>query len=306
MPSASDERMLQPSAPTRFRHPLALLALLLLFAAKSDPANDRNLCKEAFLQIVSPDALSISADQCRAVARQTIAAWTFDANHMRWVDLSEMEKPLTLRLLSRDRMKEEHPGLLGFARGRNLFVVSTAVLDDSFANGTLAHELAHIQAKRALGKFSEAHRVPRYFIEGHGNSLGRSYRDHLRIPKHDYDVRKARQIMKFTADEARTILTDDSYGTTDKAAMDRMESMGIFFVEYLRLQHYPVGAPPNVVVGMARVFEAVGQGKTYESAFREQFGVSVEQVVSEIVALFGRTASHPAERIKGTRYAHFQ
>jgi hypothetical protein len=290
---------------TRFRRLVALLALPLLFAAKSASANDRNLCKEGFLQIVSPDALSVSVGQCRAVAKQTMAAWRFDANQMRWADLSEMEKPLTLRLLSLDRMKQEHRGLLGFARGRDLFVVSTAVLDDSFANGTLAHELAHIQAKRALGKFSEAHLVPRYFIEGHGNSLGRAYRDHLGVTKHDYDVRKAREIMKFTADEARTILTDDSYGATDTTAMDRMEAMGIFFVEYLRVRHYPAGTP-NVFVGMARVFESVGQGKTFKSAFREQFGTPVEQVVSEIVALVKRTASHPAARIKGTRYEGFQ
>ena len=161
MPSASDERTSQPLtaifSSTRLRRPIALLALPLLFAAKSHSANDRNLCQEGFLQVLSPDALSITVGQCRAVVRQTMAAWTFDANQMRWADLREMEKPLTLRLLSLDRMKQEHPGLLGFARGRDLFVVSTAVLGDSFANGTLAHELAHIQAKRALGRFSEAH-----------------------------------------------------------------------------------------------------------------------------------------------------
>lgn len=309
MPSASDERTSQPLtaifSSTRLRRPIALLALPLLFAAKSHSANDRNLCQEGFLQVLSPDALSITVGQCRAVVRQTMAAWTFDANQMRWADLREMEKPLTLRLLSLDRMKQEHPGLLGFARGRDLFVVSTAVLGDSFANGTLAHELAHIQAKRALGRFSEAHLAPRYFIEGHGNILGRAYRDRLGVAKHDYDIRKARQIERFTADEARTILTDDSYGATDTAEMDRMEAMGIFFVEYLRVRRYPAGAP-NVFAGMARVFESIGRGRTYDGAFREQFGTSVEQVVSEIVALVRRTASNPAARLKGTLYEGFQ
>ena len=64
-----------------------------------------------------------------------------------------METPLTLRLLSVDRMKAEHAGVLGYAKGRDLFVVSASVLNDPFANGTLAHELAHIQAKRALARF---------------------------------------------------------------------------------------------------------------------------------------------------------
>jgi hypothetical protein len=282
----------------------ALPALFLLLAVKGEPANDVALCKEGFLKIVSPDALGVNVDQCRAVAKQTMAAWKFDANQMQWADSTEMEQPLTLRLLSVDRMKAEHAGILGFARGRNLFVVSTAVLDDPFANGTLAHELAHIQAKRALGKLSEEHLVPRYFIEGHGNILGRAYRDHLGVTKHDYDARKARQIMKLTADEAETILTDNTYGATDKKDMDKMESMGIFFVEYLRVRHRRNGVS-DVVARMGRVFESVGRGETYESAFKEQFGTSVGQVVSQIIAYFRRTASDPAERLKGTHYEEF-
>lgn len=301
--------MLQPLtimlSSGRRRRPIGLLALALPLAIGSAPAADSSLCQDGFLQIVSPDAQSVSVGQCTAVEKQTMAAWKYDAEQMRWADVPGMEKPLTMRLLSLERMKREHPGLLGFARGRDLFVVSTSVLDDPFANGTLAHELGHIQAKRALGRFSEAGLVPRYFIEGHGNSLGRAYRDQLGVARHDYDVRKARQIMKFTAEEARTILTDDSFGKTDKAEMDRMESMGIFFVEYLRTRCYPGGAA-NVFAGMAGVFESVGRGKTYASAFREQFGATVEQVVSDIVTLVERTASHPAARLKGTHYEEFQ
>lgn len=281
---------------------IVLLALTLLFVAKGGTANGQALWREGFLQIVSPDALSM--DQCKAVWRQTMAAWKFDLSQMHWTNSTDMETPLTLRLISVDRMKAEHAGVLGYAHGRDLFVVSTSVLDDPFANGTLAHELAHIQAKRALGKLSEKHLVPRYFIEGHGNILGRAYRDHLRITKHDYDARKARQIMKFTADEARTILTDDSYGTTDRKEEDKMESMGIFFVEYMRVRHRRTGIP-DVVPRMARVFELVGSGKSYESAFKEQFGASVEGVVSDIVAFMRRPASAPGERLKGTRYEKF-
>jgi|GEM_PF-4605031 len=287
----------------RIHRLIALLALLLLPMGKSEAANEHALCREAFLQIVSPDVLTM--DQCKAVGRQTMEAWKFDVNQMHWANSTDMETPLTLRLLSVDRMKVEHAGVLGYAKGRDLFVVSTSVLDDPFANGTLAHGLAHIQAKRALGRLSEKHLVPRYFIEGHGNILGRAYRDHLRITNHDYDARKARQIMKLSADEARTILTDDAYGTTDKKEEDKMESMGIFFVEYMRVRHHRAGIP-DVVPRMARVFELVGGGKPYESAFREQFGASVDGIVSEISAFMRRTTSDPAERLKGTRYEEFR
>jgi len=286
------------------RKALSSIGLPFVLVAAGALAGDRSLCNEGFLQVVTPDELSVSADQCRAVAKQTMAAWRFVADQMRWAKPSKMEYPLTLRLLSVDRMKTEHAGVLGFARGRDLFVVSASVLDDPFANGTLAHELAHIQAKRTLGKLSEKNLVPRYFIEGHGNRMGLAYRDHLRVTTHDYDVRKARQIMKFTADEARTILTDDSYGTGDKKNEDRMEAMGIFFVEYLRVRLHGKGIS-DALLRMGRVFELVGSGETYQSAFQEQFRTSVNEAVAEIVAFVRRTESAPATRLKGTRYEPF-
>jgi hypothetical protein len=284
-----------------FRILITILALPLLFAGERMRGDDQVLCKEGFLQVVSPDVQIMSPEQCGAVLKMSMAAWRFDADQIHWADLTELETPLTLQLISVDRMKAEHAGLLGFAKGRDLFVVSTAVLDDPFANGTLAHELAHIQANRALGKFYGKQAVPRYFVEGHGNILGRAYRDQIRVENHDYDARKARQIMKITTDEARTILTDNSYGATDKREMDKMEAMGIFFVEHMRVRHHRTGLP-DMVPRMGRVFELVGHGRTYESAFKDQFGSSVDEVVSEIVEFFKITALTPAERLKGTRY----
>ena len=84
----------------------------LLFAANAQ-VSDQNLCKEGFLQVVTPDALSVSTNQCRAVAKQTMAAWRFDAEQMHWTNPSATEYALTLRLLSVARMKAEF--------GRNAF-----------------------------------------------------------------------------------------------------------------------------------------------------------------------------------------
>jgi hypothetical protein len=279
-----------------------VLILPLLFAARGAAADDRPICQDSFLQIVSPD--SLSTDQCRAVAEQALAAWKFDLRQMQWTSTPDLEKPLTLQLISRKRMKTEHAGLVGFARGRDLFVVSTAILVDAFYNGNLAHELAHILAKRAIGKLSQKRPVPGYFIEGHGHGLGRSYRDYLGINKHGYDVGKARQISKLTANEARTILTDNSYATKDRNKEDKMAAMGIFFVEYLRVRYHRKGIP-DVFPRMGHVFQLVGRGKSYEAAFQEQFGGSVDEVVAEIVDLFKRTEANPVERLRGTRYQEF-
>ena len=278
-----------------------LLVLALTWTVRAQTPADKPLCRNGLLQVVSPDAGDMTQDQCRAVTGKTMAAWRFAAGLNGWTRLADTEKhPLTERLISVSRMRIEHPGVLGFSRGGTLFVVSLAVLDDPFANGTLAHELAHIQAYRALGSRARPGLVPRYFIEGHGLSIGRSYRDHLGVLTRDFDTHKAGQIAKLTAAEAQTILTDNSYASRGSHENDVMESMGIFFVEYLRVRCR--GGIPDVVPRMARVFESVGSGQSYEQAFQQQFGVPITQVVSEVVSFMKRTESNPAARLKATRY----
>ncbi len=284
----------------RFRNLLLLLALSLLVIAKGEAAEDRLVCSKDFLQIVSPDQLSV--DQCRQVAKMTMDAWKFDLKQMNWDSSTTMDAPLTMRVLSIERMKAEHKGSLGFARSNGkLFVTSARLLDDDSANRTLAHELGHIQTFRTLGRHSL--KVPVYFLEGHGLSMGGAYRDHLGLSSNKNDTRKARQIASLTANEAKLILTTNknyyiSDGKKDRKKEDMMESMGIFFVEYLHVR----GGIPNAVERMGQVFELVGRGKTYESAFKQAYGISLDKIISELTAFMEQTASDPAERLKETRY----
>jgi hypothetical protein len=278
-----------------------LLALVLPWTIRAQTPTDKRLCQDGFLQVVSPDAGDMTQDQCRAVTAKTLAAWRFAAGLNGWSSQADMEKhPLTERLISVARMKTEHPGVLGFSRGANLFVVSLAVLEDPFANGTLAHELAHIQAYRAAGSRAAPGLAPRYFIEGHGLSIGRSYRDHLGVLTREFDTHKAAQIAKVTAADAQTILTDNTYGSRGSHESDVMESMGIFFVEYLRVRYR--GGLADVVPRMARVFEALGGGQSYTQAFQQQFGAPITQVVADVVGFVKRTESNPVERLRATRY----
>ena len=312
--SSGDRALLSCSGASRTHSPaharsrpvrrVVMLAMGLLVAAGGESATDHATCYEGFLRIVTPDSLSVTTDQCVAVGRQAMAAWRFDAELMRWANPATMETPLTMRVVSIEQIRTERSGVVGFAHGPDLFVVSAAALADTFVDGTLAHELAHIQAKRALGSVSEKHLVPRYFLEGHGNAMGRLYRDHLRITNREYDAHKARLVAGMNADTARTILTDNSYGAADRSDMDRMEAMGIFFVEYLRVRLGGYGFP-DALTRMGRVFESVGQGKSYDRAFKQQFGAPVDEVVSQIVAFFVRTAARPGERWRGTPYEAF-
>jgi len=287
-------------------HRMGLLVLLFSSAAALDgqTATDRFLCRNGFMQVVSPDAGKISQAQCKAIADQAMAAWRFDSGEIQWSNVAELEKkPLTFRLLSVSRMKQEHPGRYGFTKGRDLFVVSLAVLDDPFAQGTLAHEIAHIQAARAMATDTWGAMVPRYFVEGHGNALGRAYRDRLHVAKHAYDSHMAHKIMNMPADQARLLLTDRTYASA-KDQTDNVEAMGIFFVEYLRVRGRRQGVR-DVIPRISRVFESLGRGESFDSAFRKQFGEAVERTIAEIVSLMKRTASAPAERLNGTLYEEF-
>jgi hypothetical protein len=231
---------------------LVLLALPFLLGAKGNTPKGDVLFRDGFIEIVSPD--SLSKDQCRRVAKMTWAAWNFDLNQMNWSPSIDMNRPLTLRVLSVERMKKNHPNVLGFAKhGGNLFVVSIDVLSDPLAKGTLAHELGHIQAFRALGRNTSL-KVPHYFLEGHGLNMGRAYRDHLGVGKTKYDADNARIVAKLTASEARLIITTDvDYYRGDRYKERVMGAFGVFFVEYLRVR----GGMPDAVARMGRVFELV-------------------------------------------------
>ena len=291
------------STVCRFRL-FVFLTLSSAAALYGQSGSDRVLCSSGFIDIVSPDAREITQARCKAVAAQAMAAWRFDANTMRWSNPGGLEtKRLTFRLLSVPRMKQEHAGLYGFSKGRNLFVASLAVLDQPFAQGTLAHEIAHIQAARAMGTDAWGSLVPRYFVEGHGNALGRAYRDHLRIAVHSYDIQMARKIVSMSPDQARLLYLDRAYASA-RDQQDNVESTGIFLVEYLRGRCRQQGAG-DVIPRISRVFERIGRGESYESGFQREFGTSVEQAISGIIDFMKRTESAPAERLRGTLYEEF-
>jgi hypothetical protein len=132
------------------------------------------------------------------------------------------------------------------------------------------------------------------------------YADQLRIDRHAGGVSQARTIMSIAAEEATAIVTGETnfkIGTAeDKIKKEnRMERMGLFFVEYLRVQK----GMPDAVSRMGRVFELMGRGKTYEQAFAQAYGISINQVISEVVAFFRRTEAHPTERFKGTDFEKY-
>lgn len=289
----------------RFLSFIMLLALPMFILAKSKKTDEPILYREGFLQVVSPDGAT--AQQAREMAKQVLAAWKFDLSVMRWSHQEELERPLTLRLLSHDRMKREHGGARATAaRSGNKFTVDMNLIGDESIDRTFAHELGHVQMFRALGKYAGESHVPSYFLEGHGQMLNQLYSDHLGQDRSGPGASIVHTMMSFTAEEARDILTDPNYfkvGTAaekmNKAA--KMERMGLYFVEYLRVRK----DIPDTVPKMGRVCELVGRGRTYEQAFKLAYSLSLDRTVSEIVTYFERTETQPADRIKGTRFEEY-
>ena len=286
---------------------IMLLALPMFIVAKSKETNEPLLYRDGFLQVVSPDGAT--TQQASEMAKKVRAAWNFDLNVMQWDHPAEMQRPLTVRLISHDRMQREHAGARATAaRSGNKVTVDMNLIADQSIDRTFAHELGHVQMFRALGKYSGSSYVPTYFIEGHGQMLNVLYSDHLGQDRSGPGASIVHTLMSFTAEEARDILTDPSYfkvgtGREKMSREAKMERMGLYFVEYLRVRR----DIPDTVPRMGHVGEFVGRGRSYEQAFNEAYGLPLDRTVSQIVAYFKQTETQPADRIKGTvfeKYLH--
>ena len=291
-----------PTLPPARALPLivALVASPASLPAKDNPA-DRVVCREGFLQIVSPDP--VTADQCRRAARLAMAAWRFDEGAMQWRGWANMQAPLKLRLLSDERMeKEQGKGTRAAAfTGGKTFVMRTSLVDDPSGPKTLAHELGHVQSYRALANDRAKKEVPDYFFEAHGLSLNRLWNEkHPETDDPSGWTSWPKSIKSTGADVVKLVYSDSSYrhGEKDPGKSGKIHLMGLYMVEYLHGHHHL----DDVVRRMGRVFEEVGRGKSYAAAFRDQMGVALDTVIAEIVDLFERTASDPAKRLEGTRF----
>jgi hypothetical protein len=237
-----------------------------------------------------------------------MAAWKFDLNLMQWASGVNMGKPLKFRVLSVARMKANHGGVLGLAQANGVvFMASTRVLNDPLGQGTLAHELGHIQAFRALRTIQCYHKVPDYFFEAHGFGMSKVYREHLGLtPNPGFSRNMARTVAQLSATEVRLIMTTGPayFKKNGKREMDKyrqMEYFAAFFGDFLKL-HLGV---PDALSRMGRVFERVGNGETYAQAFKETYGFTVNHAVSEVTAFFQQTEGSPAARLKGTYLEQF-
>jgi hypothetical protein len=180
--------------------------------------------------------------------------------------------------------------VLGYAQGPNLMVMKDAYMDNPLSEGTLAHELTHIQDLRQLrGK-----RLPSFMLEGRALTIGQAYRLHIGQQPGDYDRQMARSAANFTSEQAVQLLDNyNAHGWDNQA-------IGTVVVEYIRAQWK--GGIPDVNPRLSRMIERIATGREFEAAFQDEFGVSAEAFGDAFFGYLRSTQNNPQARLKGTMW----
>lgn len=284
--------------PRRLHRLAPVLVFPLLLGAKKHNAEAPIACQDGFVKVESNE--EIPASDCKAITSKFKEAWDFDLEQMKWPASRELSRPLVLLVKPDSEVKARASANMN---GDRVIIRRSIADDDMGASRTLAHELGHIQAARIMGKRATQHVVRNYFMEGHGQMMNRLIAVHLGKVNEKAWASQSKTIMSMSADEARSIFTDDNYGEgmKDLRKTSRMEILGLYFLAYLQTRYHGKGFP-DVLPRVARVFENVGHGESYEQAFKHAFGVSPESVQNEIVDLFQKTEANPEQRLAQTFY----
>jgi hypothetical protein len=265
------------------------------------------------VRIVSDDP-SVTRDLAEGYAADLVAAYDFDETRLAWthpVPLTQM--PITFGVLSPATMTAWFPGDAGATLDPTHFAMSAVVVAAPRAYGIEVHELSHVQSARAGGG------LPHFLEEGKAQSLQLAALQSRGIP----DPSPHREILSgVTADVVAESLQRFRFGPMQRSTLGPDETIGGFFVEFLRTRTGPDGAErpagagtfPDAFHRIARTLEEIvaeggnsgppeAREQALEAAFQRVFGVSLATVVASCVALIEGTADDPAARLAGTIYA---
>jgi hypothetical protein len=272
----------------RFRYALPLLGLLYLpiAPAADNPGTFPQRCQsdDGFLVILSDRNLDPA--RCKAHVTRVLKAYAFVTERSKWKDPSLLRaQPLKFSVLGDPALK-----VLGYASGPNLMVMKDAYMDNPLSEGTLAHELAHIQDFRQLrGK-----RMPSFMFEGRALTIGQTYRVSIGQPLGDYDRQMARSAVGFTPDQALALLENYTGRGWDNQAV------GTVVVEYMRTKWK--GGIPDVTPRLSSMIERIAAGRDFDAAFQDEFGTSAEAFAEAFMGFLRTTQNDPKQRLAGTMW----
>ena len=274
---------------TRFHYALPLLGLL--YAAHASPAESpanfplRCQSDDGFLQILSDRELD--AGRCKSHVARVMRAFAFVTEAAAWKDRGLLSaQPLRFSVLGDPALK-----VLGYAQGPNLMVMKDAYMDNPLSEGTLAHELAHIQDFRQL----RGQRMPSFMFEGRALTIGQAYRVHIGQPLGDYDRQMARSAAAFTPEQAIALLENYRGRGWDNQAI------GTVVVEYMRVRWN--GGIKDITPRLSRMIERIAAGREFDLAFQDEFKASADAFAEAFMGFLRATQNDPKERLRGTMWA---
>ena len=261
-----------------------ICALSAVFAVEAKAAEFELQCTsdDKFLQIYSDH--EVEQARCKAIAGRVLKAYAFISQQAAWKNPDILRaNPLQFRLLG-GNLK-----VLGYAQGPNLMVMKDDYLDKPLSEGTLAHELTHIQDLRQL----KGQRLPSFMLEGRALTIGKAYRTFLGQAPNSYDQQMAGSAMRFSAAQAEQLLNEyRGKGWNNQA-------IGTVLVEYMRTKWNGSGVP-DINVRLSRMIEIMAAGAEFEAAFEKEFGASAAAVGEAFMKHLDATQSDPRARLQGT------
>ena len=273
---------------TPLRCVLPLLAFLCMANAPAaeNPANFPVRCQsdDGFLLVLSDRELDPA--RCRAHVARVLKAYAFVTERSGWKDRAPLTaQPLKFAVLGDPALK-----VLGYAQGPNLMVMKDAYMDNPLSEGTLAHELAHIQDFRQLrGK-----RMPSFMFEGRALTIGQAYRVHIGQPLGDYDRQMARSAAGFTPEGALALLENYQGRGWDNQAI------GTVVVEFMRAKWR--GGIADITPRLSRMIERIAAVREFDLAFQDEFGASADAFAEAFMGFLRATQNNPKERLAGTMW----
>jgi len=276
------------------RSTLAFAFLLLAPTAALAQKTEREVFREGSFVVVSD--MDMAPEKAKAIVARVKAAYDFDSERLEWTDKEVLAREIRVRAVSDARMKEVNKKAKGLSIGKDELVIAASFLDEERSSRTLAHELTHLQDRRHLD--AKGAKLPHWFNEAHAISLGRAYETKLGILDAKYDSEIARVASDVSPAEAKRILEDDAYTVEKKLpSVFRMEAVGFFFLEFLRVKLQVDG----VEARLAKVVARVGKGATLEDAFAAEVGKKLADVRTAFYEFLDKTKG--AERLEGTALA---
>jgi hypothetical protein len=273
---------------TRFRFALPLLGFLYMADASpaESPANYPQRCQsdDGFLLILSDRDLDTA--RCKAHVVRVLKSYAFVTERAGWKDRSLLTaQPLKFSVLGDPALK-----VLGYAQGQNLMVMKDAYMDNPLSEGTLAHELAHIQDFRQL----KGKRMPSFMFEGRALTIGQAYRVSIGQALGDYDRQMAQSAVGFTSDGALALLENYQGRGWDNQAV------GTVVVEYMRTRWK--GGIADISPRLSRMIERIAAGREFDQSFQDEFGESAEAFANAFTGFLSATQNNAQERLAGTMW----